>query len=230
MADLGAAVAHERAGSLERDLGAGPQVDDEPDADRVDERADVGGREALEVVGAQQDAGGRRPAVVERQAAEVADVDRALEADPACAHPSSLRTGRGSTSRPGDRGYPRPMTLRRLILLPVLLAALVAVGGCGGDDEGSGGGASSTADFCGDVKKILDANSDAQGEPTDINAFGKAIDQLQKLQPPDEIADDFHTVMDAYEAQKPEDIDQAKVQAAGKRLTPWLEKNCKVSA
>ena len=122
------------------------------------------------------------------------------------------------------------MTLRRLILLPVLLAALVAVAGCGGDDEGSGGGASSTADFCGDVKKILDANSDAKGEPTDINAFGKAIDQLQKLQPPDEIADDFHTVMDAYEAQKPEDIDQAKVQAAGKRLTPWLEKNCKVSA
>ena len=80
------------------------------------------------------------------------------------------------------------------------------------------------------MKKILDANSDAKGEPTDINAFGKAIDQLQKLQPPDEIADDFHTVMDAYEAQKPEDIDQAKVQAAGKRLTPWLEKNCKVSA
>ena len=122
------------------------------------------------------------------------------------------------------------MTFRRLIVLPVLLAALVAVGGCGGDDEESAGGGSSTADFCGEVKKILDANSDEQGEPTDINAFGKAIDQLQKLEPPDAIADDYHTVMDAYDAKKPEDIDQAKVQAAGKRLSPWLEKNCKVSS
>ena len=122
------------------------------------------------------------------------------------------------------------MTFRRLIVLPVLLAALVAVGGCGGDDEESAGGGNSTADFCGDVKKILDANSNEQGEPTDINAFGKAIDQLQKLEPPDEIAADYRTVMDAYDAKKPEDIDQAKVEAAGKRLSPWLEKNCKVSS
>ena len=125
------------------------------------------------------------------------------------------------------------MILRRLIVLPVLLAALVAVGGCGGDDESAGsgtGGGTSTAEFCGDVKKILDANSNEQGEPTDVNAFGKAIDQLQKLEPPDEIADDYRTVMDAYDAKKPEDIDQAKVEAAGKRLSPWLQKNCKVSS
>ena len=127
------------------------------------------------------------------------------------------------------------MRLRRLIFLPLLLTALVAVGGCGGDDESAGGGTgsgseTSTADFCGDVKRILDANSNEQGEPTDVNAFGKAIDQLQKLQPPDEIAADYNTVMDAYDAKKPEDIDQAKVQAAGKRLSPWLEKNCKVSS
>ena len=122
------------------------------------------------------------------------------------------------------------MTFRRLILLPALLAALVAVGGCGGDDEESAGGGNRTADFCGDVKRILDANSNEQGEPTDVNAFGKAIDQLQKLEPPDEIAADYRTVMDAYDAKKPEDIDQAKVEAAGKRLSPWLQKNCKVSS
>ena len=125
------------------------------------------------------------------------------------------------------------MTFRRLIVLPVLLASLVAVGGCGGDDESAGsgtGGGTSTAEFCGDVKKILDANSNEQGEPTDVNAFGKAIDQLQKLEPPDEIAADYRTVMDAYDAKKPEDIDQAKVEAAGKRLSPWLQKNCKVSS
>ena len=127
------------------------------------------------------------------------------------------------------------MILRRLIVLPLLLAALVAVGGCGGDDESAGSGTgsgsgTSPADFCGAVKKILDANSNEQGEPTDVNAFGKAIDQLQKLEPPDEIAADYRTVMDAYDAKKPEDIDQAKVEAAGKRLSPWLQKNCKVSS
>ena len=37
-------------------------------------------------------------------------------------------------------------------------------------------------------------------------------------------------MMDAYDAKKPEDIDQAKVEAAGKRLQPWLEKNCKIES
>ena len=125
-------------------------------------------------------------------------------------------------------GTVSPMSMRRVLTLSALLTALVGVGGCGGDDEGGGG--PSAASFCDDVQRILDANSDDKGQPTDLNAFGKAIDQLQKLQPPEEIADDYHTVMDAYDAKQPEDIDQAKVQAAGKRLQPWLEKECKVSS
>ena len=119
------------------------------------------------------------------------------------------------------------MTLRRMLTLTVLLTALVA-GGCGGDDEESGG--TSTADFCADVQKIFDANSDAEGEPTGVDGFGKAINQLQALKPPDAIAEDYKTVMSAYDAKKPEDIDQAKVEAAGKRLQPWLEKNCKIES
>ena len=139
VADLRAAVAHERPGALERDLGAGPQVDDEADADRVDERADVGGLRPWRLSARSRTPGAVVAAVLERQPAEVAHVDRAVEADPAFAHASSLRSGPRPMLRSGDRGYPRRMTLRRLILLPVLLAALVAVAGCGGDDEGSGG-------------------------------------------------------------------------------------------
>ena len=57
VADVDARVADERARALERDLGAGAQVDDDAYVEIVHQPADVGGGQALQVVGAHQDAG-----------------------------------------------------------------------------------------------------------------------------------------------------------------------------
>jgi uncharacterized surface protein with fasciclin (FAS1) repeats len=82
MADVHALVGDERPGPLEAHLGARPQVDDEAHAVAVDEAGDVRAGEPLEVVGAQQHARDRHAAAGDGQAAEVADVHRAVELHP----------------------------------------------------------------------------------------------------------------------------------------------------
>ena len=106
--------------------------------------------------------------------------------------------------------------VRRLLLLTTLAGALAAPG-CG-DEEVSAGA------FCDEVQGIFDKYDDAEGQAGAAN-FGKAIDELKQVEPPEEIADDIRTVLDAYED---EDADPAKVDAAAKRLQPWLEDNCGV--
>ena len=103
--------------------------------------------------------------------------------------------------------------VRRLLLLTTLAGALVAPG-CG-DEEVSAGA------FCAEVQGVVDKYDGGKG----AEGFGAAIGELQQIEPPGEIADDYRTVLDAYED---ENADPAKVDAAAKRLQPWLEDNCGV--
>ena len=104
--------------------------------------------------------------------------------------------------------------VRRLLLLTTLATALAGAG-CGGDDGVSAGA------FCDEVQGVVDKYDGGKGG----EGFGAAIGELQQIEPPGEIADDYRTVLDAYED---ENADPAKVDAAAKRLQPWLEDNCGV--
>jgi hypothetical protein len=72
----------ERAGTFELGLGVTAQIDDVPYADLGHEEVDVRGGEPLEVVRSQQQAGTDGAAVGRGEAAQVADVDGAVEFDP----------------------------------------------------------------------------------------------------------------------------------------------------
>jgi hypothetical protein len=89
------------------------------------------------------------------------------------------------------------------------IAGLAAVGllvaaGCGGDDGGDGdsaesAGGGSTEDFCAGFNDINEqfANIDPAENP---EALDEAVDLLRDLDPPEEVADDYATVLEGFEA------------------------------
>ncbi len=105
MADLDAA--DQRPRPFELELGARAQVDDDADAELVDEARDVALGQPLQVVGPDEHARRGDAAALDRQPADVADVDRALEVNPG-GQGRPTRWWRGSPRRPGRRRPPPP--------------------------------------------------------------------------------------------------------------------------
>ena len=89
----------------------------------------------------------------------------------------------------------------RRFVVGVAVAALLIAGGCGGDDDGGGGGGASsqaTEEFCQGFNRINDRFSDIN-PVTNPQALQQALDMLRDLDPPEEIADEYATVLKGFE-------------------------------
>jgi hypothetical protein len=116
----------------------------------------------------------------------------------------------------------------RLAGLAALLFVLALLASCGGDDGDGGGGG--TAAFCDEVESILESGDNGGGG---LEQQGEqvrdAIRDLQELDPPEEIADDWNAVMNAYDADDPGDVDLEAVQKSGRRVITFLRDECGIS-
>lgn len=84
-----------------------------------------------------------------------------------------------------------------------MAVAALALAGCGDDDTGGGGrgGASGTGEsaFCGGLTAVYQDLGAGQDVDITTDEGLAAIDDLQALDPPDEIADDFRTFVEFLE-------------------------------
>jgi hypothetical protein len=125
----------------------------------------------------------------------------------------------------------RPL-FARLALLASLLAVVAVLAACGDDDDdgggsnsgNGGGGAVSAESFCKEVKKIFTSQQDGGAQ-----AFQNAIKSLQKVDPPDDIADEWKTVMNAWDAKDPSEVDLQATQKAGTKVQTFVRDECGVS-
>jgi hypothetical protein len=81
---------------------------------------------------------------------------------------------------------------------------LLVAAGCGGDDGGDGdsaegGGGGSTEDFCAGFNDINEQFADIN-PAEDPEALDDAVALLRDLDPPEEVADDYATVLEGFEA------------------------------
>jgi hypothetical protein len=119
--------------------------------------------------------------------------------------------------------------LARLAALASLLAIVAVLASCGGDDDddggggGGGNGGTSAASFCDEVKSIL------TGQSGDAQAFQNAIEKLQKVDPPEEISEDWNTVMDAWDAKDASEVDLEETQKAGAKVQKFIRGECGIS-
>ena len=115
----------------------------------------------------------------------------------------------------------------RLAFAATLLALVALLASCGGDDDDDGGGgASDTASFCDEVESILTSDNDQGGAEEQARRFQDAIERLQKVEPPEDISEDWNMVMDAWEAEEPGDVDLEATQKAGRRVQTYLGEEC----
>ncbi len=123
---------------------------------------------------------------------------------------------------------PRPALLSRLAVLASLLALVALLASCGGDDDddGGGGGGSDTASFCDEVKSILTSDTEGGNPEQQARQFQDAIERLQKVEPPEDISEDWNMVMDAWNAEEAGDVDLEATQKAGQRVQSYLGKEC----
>jgi hypothetical protein len=89
--------------------------------------------------------------------------------------------------------------MRRFVAV-LAIAALLIAAGCGDDDDGDGGGASNqaTEEFCQGFNRINEQFSDIN-PVTNPGALREALDMLRDLDPPQEIADEYETVLEGFE-------------------------------
>jgi hypothetical protein len=125
-------------------------------------------------------------------------------------------------------------TLSALAALGILVAA-----GCGDDDGGDGtaeGGGGSTEEFCAGFIAVNEEFADVD-PTTDADAYDDAVEALRELDPPEEIVDDYATVIDGFEAladidpTDPEAGDQIAEQVPGAEeaftaLDDFLSREC----
>jgi hypothetical protein len=124
-----------------------------------------------------------------------------------------------------DAITPRRPPFTRLALLASLLAVVAVLASCGDDDDGGGGGGGGTgaAAFCDEVKSIL------TGQSGDSQEFQNAIAKLQKVDPPEDISEDWNTVMDAWDAKDASEVDLQETQKAGTKVQKFIRDECNVS-
>ena len=126
----------------------------------------------------------------------------------------------------------RPL-FARLAALASLLAIVAVVASCGDDDDGGGGGggnggggdggAVTAESFCKEVKTIITRQEGG------AEAFQNAIARLQKVDPPDGIAEDWNTVMDAWDAKDASEVDLQATQKAGTKVQTFIRDECGLS-
>ncbi|HEX6570202.1 MAG TPA: hypothetical protein VF015_13600 [Acidimicrobiales bacterium] len=129
----------------------------------------------------------------------------------------------------------------RRTLIGLAAAGLLVVTGCSDSDSGGGESASgggSTDDFCADFQALEDRFAD---DPEAANDMEQVVGALDDLDPPDEIADDFRDVLDAYgqfvdvNPDDPDAVEQAQavsedVAAAEDRVDTFLQDECGIGA
>jgi hypothetical protein len=97
--------------------------------------------------------------------------------------------------------------MRRLVA-GVAVAVLLMAAGCGGDDDSTS--SESIEEFCDGFNDVNERFSDI--DVTDPDALENALDMLRELDPPEEIADEYQTVLDGFQRLSEIDItDQDEV-------------------
>lgn len=124
-----------------------------------------------------------------------------------------------------------------LVIAPLLVFGLAA---CGDDDDGGGDSAGgSTESFCNQIKDISDqgdeieANSDDADPEELLNQVAGLVDQMQELDPPAEIEDDWNSALEILDGLYSGDVeDVANFQPteeqaqAGERVGEYLRNEC----
>ena len=126
----------------------------------------------------------------------------------------------------------------RRTIIGLIVAGALALAGCS-DSEGdvggdAAGGSGSSEDFCSDFE-ALDQRFDEEPEAAADTAA--VVDALDELDPPDEIADDYATVIDAgrrladLDPSDPDAVEEAQqlseeATAAQGRVSEFLETEC----
>jgi Asp-tRNA(Asn)/Glu-tRNA(Gln) amidotransferase C subunit len=85
--------------------------------------------------------------------------------------------------------------MRRLVA-GVAVAGLLIAAGCGGDDDDSTS-SESIEEFCDGFNEVNERFSEI--DVTDPDALENALDMLRDLDPPEEIADEYQTVLDGFQ-------------------------------
>ena len=83
------------------------------------------------------------------------------------------------------------------------VVGLLMAAGCG--DDGGGASSDQINEFCDGFNEINDQFADIN-PVTDPGALDEALEMLRNLEPPDEIADEFETVLSGFEALSEIDI------------------------
>jgi hypothetical protein len=110
----------------------------------------------------------------------------------------------------------------RRFVVGATVAALIAAG-CGGDDDGGGGASSqATEEFCQGFNRINEQFSDIN-PVTHPEALREALDMLRDLDPPDEIADEYETVLEGFERLSKIDVTDQDAVAEVRKDLPRAE-------
>jgi hypothetical protein len=91
----------------------------------------------------------------------------------------------------------------RRFVAGVAIVGLLAAAGCSDDDTDAS--SAETDEFCRGFNEINDQFSDIN-PVADPEALREALDMLRDLEPPQEIADDYETVLEGFEALAETDI------------------------
>ena len=98
--------------------------------------------------------------------------------------------------------------MRRLVA-GVAVAGLLVAAGCGGDDD-AGTSSESIEEFCDGFNEVNERFSNI--DVTDPGELENALDMLRDLDPPEQIADEYQTVLDGFQRLSEIDItDQNEV-------------------
>jgi hypothetical protein len=85
--------------------------------------------------------------------------------------------------------------MRRLVA-GVAVVGLLMAAGCGGDDDDSTS-SESIEEFCDGFNEVNERFSEI--DVTDPDALKNALDMLRDLDPPEEIVDEYQTVLDGFQ-------------------------------
>src|SRR5690606_37612932 len=136
------------------------------------------------------------------------------------------------TERPVDAHHPPDLDARRLLAGLAVPALALALAACGDDDESS----ASSEPFCDAARELEERFSNI--DPSTPEEFEEAIAAINELDPPAEIADDWETMMNAFESltdidlTDPNAFDESAfsdAEAASERVGEYMEEECGIT-
>jgi hypothetical protein len=134
----------------------------------------------------------------------------------------------------------RPTLLRRFIGLAAVPVLLLTAAACGDDDQtGGGNGDSGASSDSGDSSSFCEAFEALDNDMSDADsadAMEDAVSRVQDLDPPEEIADEWATFVEAFEqsvdlsaeelAEAQESGDFEDAAAASERIDEYVTEEC----